>query len=62
MRTIRIESVEVNDVMPPAHFVVGFGLIPTILETAVVIVLLWLMIRIGKLADAYSAKLKAKLS
>ena len=48
--------------MPPAHFAVGFGLIPTILETAVVIVLLWLMIRIGKLADAYSAKLKAKLS
>jgi hypothetical protein len=54
--------VGVNDAMPPAHFVVGFGLIPTILETAVVIVLLWLMIRIGKLADAYSAKLKAKLS
>ena len=48
--------------MPSAHFVVGFGLIPTILETAVVIVLLWLMIRIGKLADAYSAKVKAKLS
>jgi len=48
--------------MPPAHFFVGFGLIPTILETAVVIVLIWLMIRIGKLADAYSAKLKAKPS
>lgn len=50
-----------NNAMSPAHFVVGFGLIPTIIETAVAIVLLWLMIRIGKLADAYSAKLKAKL-
>ena len=62
MHTIKIQSVGVNDAMPPAHFFVGFGLIPTILETAVVIVLIWLMIRIGKLADAYSAKLKAKPS
>jgi hypothetical protein len=48
--------------MPPARFVVGFGLIPTILEATVVIVLLWLLVRIGELADAYSARLKAKLS
>lgn len=62
MGTIRVETVGVNEAMPPAHLVVGFGLIPTILETAIVIVLLWLMIRIGNLADAYSEKLKAKLS
>ncbi|MGA2239332.1 MAG: hypothetical protein ABSG74_08985 [Candidatus Bathyarchaeia archaeon] len=53
MGTIRDETVGVNNAMSPAHFVVGFGLIPTILETTVVIVLLWLMIRIGNLADAY---------
>ena len=62
MGTIRVETVGVNDAMSPAHFVIGFGPIPTILETAVAIVLLWLMIRIGNLADAYSAKPKAKLS
>jgi hypothetical protein len=59
--TFRIESVGGNDAMLWALFVVGFGLVPTILETAVVIPFIWLMIRIGMLAYPYSAKLRAKL-
>jgi hypothetical protein len=46
--------------MPPFHFFIGFGLVPTILEIAVVIALVWLMIRLGRLADTYSANLKVK--
>ena len=58
----RIETVEVNGTMPPVHYFVGFGLIPAILQIVVVIAIIWLVIKIGKLADAYSAKLKAKTS
>jgi hypothetical protein len=46
--------------MLPFHFFIGFGPVPTILEIAVVIALIWLMIRLGRLADTYSAKLKVK--
>jgi len=42
----------------PAHFFVGFGLIPMIFEAALVIAFVWLMIKFGKVLDAYSAKLK----
>jgi hypothetical protein len=44
--------------MPPFHFFIG--IVPTIFEIAVVIALVWLMIRLGRLADTYSAKLKVK--
>ena len=46
--------------MPPFHYFIGFGLVPTILEIALVIALVWLIIRLGELADTYSANLKAK--
>ena len=62
MGTITVETVRVNNTASAALFVVGFGLIPTVLEAAVVIVLLWLFVRIRELADADSARLKAKLS
>ena len=42
----------------PAHFFVGFGFVPMIFEAAVVIAFVWLMIKFGKVLDAYSSKLK----
>ena len=41
----------------PAHFFVGFWLIQTIFEAAIVIAFVWLMIKLGRVLDAYSAKL-----
>jgi hypothetical protein len=46
--------------MPPFHFFIGFGLVPTILEIAVVIALVWLMVKLGRLVDIYASKLKVK--
>lgn len=45
------------------HMAIGFrlfGLIQGIIEVAVAIAFIWLILKLGKLADAYSDKLKAK--
>lgn len=42
------------------HFGLGFGLIQAIISAAVAIALIWLVFKLGKLADAYSEKLKGK--
>ncbi len=42
------------------HFSVGFGLIQGIISAAVAIALIWLVFKLGKLADAYTEKLKGK--
>ena len=42
------------------HFSVGFGLIQGIISAAVAIALIWLAFKLGKLADAYTEKLKGK--
>lgn len=46
--------------LPPVRVFVGVGLISIILEIVVAIAIVWLAIKLGKLADEYSAKLKAK--
>jgi hypothetical protein len=47
--------------MPPgAHVFLGFGLVQSVIRIAVVIVFIWLAFKLGKLADAYSDKLKTK--
>ena len=43
------------------HFGLGFGLIQGIIGAALVIALIWLVLKLGKLADAYTEKLKAKV-
>jgi hypothetical protein len=51
--------------LPPYHapyFAVGFGLVQGIINVAVAIAFIWLIFKLGKLMDAYSAKLKAKTS
>ncbi len=45
------------------HIVVGFGLfglVRGIIGVAVAVAFIWLAFKLGKLADAYSDKLKAK--
>lgn len=42
------------------HMPVGFGLIHGIIEVAVAIALIWLLLKLSRLADAYSEKLKVK--
>lgn len=42
------------------HFGFGFGLIQGIISAALAIAFIWLVLKLGKLADAYTEKLKAK--
>ena len=46
--------------MPPMDNFMGFGLIPTILQTAVAIAFIWLMLKLGRVLDAHSSKITAK--
>lgn len=47
--------------MPQLPIAFGvFGLIRGIIAVAIVIAFIWLIYKVGKLADAYAAKLKAK--
>ena len=45
--------------MPVAGFGI-FGLIRVIFEIALAIAFVWLLFKLGKLADAYASKLKTK--
>jgi len=38
----------------------GFGILSTLLQAALVIAFIWLLIKLGKVLDAYSTKLKVK--
>jgi hypothetical protein len=46
--------------MPGPMGFLGFGLIATLLQAALVIAFIWLMIKLGRVLDAYESKLKAK--
>lgn len=47
--------------MPQMPIAFGvFGLIRGIIAVAIVTAVIWLIYKLGKLADAYAAKLKAK--
>ena len=46
--------------MPPMPGFMGFGIITTILQAALVIAFIWLMIKLGRVLGAYESKLKAK--
>ncbi len=47
--------------MPQMPIAFGlFGLIQGIIAVAIAIAFIWLIYKLGKLADAYAAKLKAK--
>ena len=43
----------------PAGFM-GFGILATLLQAALVIAFIWLIIKLSRVLDAYEAKLKAK--
>lgn len=45
----------------PVRGFIGFGIVPMILQAALVIAFIWLMIKLGRLLDAYSSKLKLKM-
>jgi hypothetical protein len=54
---------EVNGTMPPMQGPVGFmgfGILATLLQAALVIAFVWLIIKLSRVLDAYEAKLKAK--
>jgi hypothetical protein len=38
----------------------GFGLLTTLLQAALVVAFIWLMIKLGRVLGAYESKLKAK--
>jgi hypothetical protein len=46
--------------MPPMPGFVGFGILTTLLQAALVIALIWLMIKLSRVLGAYESKLKAK--
>ena len=46
--------------MPGPMDFMGFGLIATLLQAALVISFVWLMIKLSRVLDAYETKLKAK--
>lgn len=47
--------------MPPiGGGFIGFGIVATILQAALVIAFIWLMIKLSRVLGAYEAKLKAK--
>ena len=48
--------------MPPMHGpgFLGFGILATLLQTALVIAFIWLIFKLGRVLDAYEMKLKAK--
>jgi len=47
--------------MPPiGGGFIGFGIVTTILQAALVIAFIWLMIKLSRVLGAYEAKLKAK--
>ena len=39
---------------------IGFGLIRGIIAVAITVAFIWLIYKLGKVADAYAAKLKGK--
>jgi hypothetical protein len=38
----------------------GFGVLSTLLQAALVVAFIWLMVKLGRVLDAYSSKLKVK--
>jgi len=46
--------------MPPMPGLLGFGFVTTILQAALVIALIWLMIKLSRVLGAYEARLEAK--
>lgn len=42
------------------HFLIGFEVVRSIISIAIAIAFIWLVFKLGKLADAYSDKLRAK--
>ena len=46
--------------MPPGPGFVGFGILSSLLQTALVVAFIWLMIKLGRVLSAYETKLKAK--
>lgn len=46
--------------MPPMQGLIGLGIIPMILQAAVLIAFIWLIIKLGRVLDVYSSKLKVK--
>jgi hypothetical protein len=46
--------------MPGPIGFMGFGIVTTLLQAALVVAFIWLMIKLSKVLDAYELKLKAK--
>ena len=46
--------------MPPMPGFMGFGIIATLLQAALVIAFVWLIIKLGRVLEAYESKLKVK--
>jgi len=46
--------------MPGPVGFMGFGILATLLQAALVIAFIWLILKLSRVLDAYEAKLKAK--
>jgi hypothetical protein len=46
--------------MPSIQGFVGFGIVPMILQTAVLTAFIWLIFKLSRALDAYSSNLKVK--
>jgi hypothetical protein len=45
---------------PPMPGFMGFGIVATILQAALVIAFIWLILKLGRVLSAYEAKIKTK--
>ena len=55
------KRLEVNKIMPmpPAPGFMGFGILSTLLQAALIVAFVWLIIKLGRVLSAYETKLKA---